>query len=133
MRRDHPYQPPDPDTAAGRAEAAVSAAERAVVAAELDLSHRDAADRLLGEALTAMTAFITAIESVQARARQIELTTGRRDPVQAKLAREAHAKWKRAAVHLETLGVRLRKADRRFLRPVNPPGIVRRIIDWMAP
>ena len=76
-----------------------------------------------------MTAFVAAIESVQAHARHLELTTGRRDPAQAELARKANKQWRRAAVVLEALGIRLRKADRRFLAPVRGPGLLHRALE----
>jgi hypothetical protein len=131
MSRQTPWapEPPSPDSHAARAEAAVAAAERAVVAAEVDPQFRANADRLLGEALTAMTAFVAAIESVQAHARHLELTTGRRDPAQAELARKANKQWRRAAVVFEGLGIRLRKADRRFLAPVRRPGFLDRALE----
>lgn len=132
-RNPNPYDPPDPSTAAGRAETAVAAAERAVAAAELDPAHRDSADGILGEALAALSRYVASIESVQAHARHIELTTGRRDPAQAELARKANKTWRRAAAHLEVLGIRFRRADRRFIAPVNPPSLFQRLIDKVFP
>ena len=133
MSRDpNPHAPAAPGTFADAAERAVAAAERAVATAEVDPQHREQADAILGEALTALTTFAARIEDAQAHARALELT-GWRDPQKAALAREAAAVWKRAVVRLEALGRRYRRADRRFTRPARQPGAFQRLIEWMAP
>jgi hypothetical protein len=133
MSRDpNPHAPPTPGTFAARAEEAVKRVEGAVMAAERDPSFRAQADVLLGEGLDALRAFCAAAEAAQAHARQLGLV-GARDPDKAERAREAQRIFRRAAIQLEALGIRYRRADRRFLRPVNSPSLVRRLVDWMRP
>jgi hypothetical protein len=127
-----PHAPASPGTHAARAEEAVKRAESAVMAAERDPTFRAQADSILDEALAALRAFCAAAQAAEAHARHLGLV-GARDPEKAERAREAQRIFRRAAIQLEALGIRYRRADRRLLRFGRKPTLVERAVDWLAP